>query len=243
MKINEIILERTSATPLGSLKNQPGFTQGFISGLVPGSSQAFQASRRDRITTATPYDAPIDANADATSGNTTSSTDNISPDYQRAEQQAQQLAQRAAEYKPRKLGQVTNSRDQASSYDVTYSDGSRGIVRVGYKDDQGRDVPSRVSATDPATKQPYSYSYDNTTREWRKVGSNEIATPELTNNLNTIIQDVGQQVQQINAKTQAQQTRASNLQKSRQTRKQRIAGQRGTPPQTPPASPPEPGTT
>ena len=239
MKINEIILEQTSATPLGSLKNQPGFTQGFISGLVPGASQAFQASRRDRLSTAQPYTAPIDANA-TTSGSTTS---NISPEYQRAQQQAQQLAQRAAEYKPAKLGQVKARQDQANTYDVSFADGGRGIVRVGYKDDQGRDVPSRVSTIDPTTRKPYSYSYDNATREWRYVGGGPLTDTEEINNLNSIIQTVSQQAQQANAQAAAQQKRAANLQRTRQNRKQKLAGQRGTSTTGVPTAASEPGTT
>ena len=228
MKINEIILERTSATPLGSLKNQPGFTQGFISGLMPSAGQAFQTTRRNRLSTASPYDNPRGDNASATSANTASSTNNISPEYQRAQQQAQQLVQRAAEYKPAKLNQVSARPDQANTYDVSFANGSRGIVRVGYKDEQGRDVPSRISTRDLTNNKPYSYSYDNATREWRFVGGGPVTDPEVTNNLNSIMQSVGQQAQQVNARAAAQQTRASNLQRTRQNRKQRIAAQRGT---------------
>ena len=238
MKIKEIILEKTTATPLGSLKNQPGFAQGFISGLVPGADQAFQASRRNRIATASPYTAA----PTAPSANASSSTSNISPEYQKAQQQAQQLAQRAAAYKPAKLGQVNPRQDQDNTYDVSFADGGRGVVRVGYKDEQGRDVPSRVSVIDPTTRTPYSYSYDNATREWRKVGGGPLTDPEEINNLNSIIQTVSQQAQQINTQAAAQQKRAANLQRARQKRKQKIAGQRGTPPQAPPAVP-EPGTT
>lgn len=243
MKINEIILERTSATPLGSLKNQPGFTQGFISGLVPGSSQAFQATRRDRINTAQPYIPTTNANAGATSANATSSTDNISPEFQRAQQQAQDLAQRASEYKPAKLGQVNKSRDQAGSYDVSLADGNRAIVRVGHKDDQGREYPSRVSVKNPITGQPVSYSYDKTIKQWRNVGSNQFADQEWGDWLNTLVQDVGQQAQQIADRNAAQQKRTDNLARTRQNRKQKLAGNRGAsnPPATPPASP-EPGT-
>jgi len=241
MKIKEIITEATtSRTPLGSLKNQPGFSQGFISGLMPGASQAFQASRRDRLATAQPYNTPTDANA-TTAGNTTTSTDNISPEFQRAQQQAQDLAQRAAEYKPAKLRQVNKSRDQAGSYDVSLADGNRAIVRVGHKDDQGREYPSRVSVKNPATGQPVSYSYDNTIKQWRNVGSNQFADQEWSDWLNTLVQDVSQQAQQLADRNAAQQKRASNLAKSRQNRRQRIAGNRG--PANPPNTPPETGTT
>jgi hypothetical protein len=238
MKIKEIILEKTTATPLGSLKNQPGFAQGFISGLVPGADQAFQTSRRNRIATASPYtDAPT-----TTSANASSSTSNISPEYQKAQQQAQQLAQRAAAYKPAKLGQVNPRQDQDNTYDVSFADGTRGIVRVGYKDEQGRDVPSRISTIDPNTKKPYSYSYDNTTREWRYVGGGPLTDPEEINNLNSIIQTVGQQAQQINTQAAAQQKRAANLQRARQNRKQKIAGKQGTSTTAAPATAPEQGT-
>ena len=242
MKIREIITEKTS-TPLGSLKNQPGFAQGFISGLVPGASQAFQASKRDRLATAQPYYSPTDANA-ATAGNTTSNTtntSNVDPGYQRAQQQAQQLAQRAAEYKPAKLGQVNPRQDQANTYDVSFADGGRGIVRVGYKDEQGRDVPSRISTIDPTTRKPYSYSYDNATKEWRYVGGGPLTDTEEINNLNSIIQTVSQQAQQTNAQAVAQQKRTTNLQRSRQSRQQRLATRRGTNPPAAPAAP-EPGT-
>jgi hypothetical protein len=218
MKIKEIITEKTSTTPLGSLKNQPGFAQGFISGLVPGAGQAFQASRRDRLVTAQPYDASTDT------GNAATGTDNISPEYQRAQQQAQALAQRASEYRPAKLGQVNKSRDQAGSYDVSLADGDRAVVRVGHKDEQGREYPSRVSVKDPTTGQPVSYSYDNTIKQWRNVGSNQFANKEWNDWLNTLVQDVGQQAQQIAATTAAQQKRADNLARVRQKRKQQLAG-------------------
>ena len=243
MKIKEIITEKTTATPLGSLKNQPGFAQGFISGLVPGAGQAFQQSRRDSLITSQPYNLPTDANV-TTAGNTTSSTDNINPGYQQAQQQAQQLAQRAAQYKPAKLGQVNNSRGQDNSYDVTLADGNKAIVRVGYKDDQGREYPSRVTMKNPNTNQPESYSYDKATRQWRKVGGGEDFGPEMSNDLNALIQDVSQQVQQINAQAaaQQQQQRAATLAKSRQRRKQRLSGTPGVAPAPTAATNPPAGT-